>query len=49
MALLFISTLLVGVPSIFGKEIAFRREQYIVSEDFNQDLGGESAPLLEDA
>jgi hypothetical protein len=41
MATLFVTTLVVAVPGIFGKELSFRRET-IVSED------RERAPLLDD-
>jgi len=43
MAVLFVSTLLISVPGIFGKEISFRREGAIVPPD------QERAPLLDDA
>jgi len=42
MATLFVFTLLIAVPGIFGKEISIRRDQSIVSAD------QERAPLLED-
>jgi len=41
MAVLFVSTLVIAVPGIFGKEVGFRRET-VVSED------RERAPLLDD-
>jgi hypothetical protein len=41
MATLFLCTLVIAIPGIFGKEISFRRET-IVAED------RERAPLLED-
>jgi hypothetical protein len=43
MATLFVTTLLIAVPGIFGKEISFRREQNVVPSD------QERAPLLDDA
>jgi len=43
MATLFVTTLLIAVPGIFGKEISFRREQDVVPAD------QERAPLLDDA
>lgn len=43
MAVLFLSTLAIGVPGIFGKEISFRREGAVVPED------QERAPLLDDS
>jgi hypothetical protein len=42
MATLFVTTLLIAVPGIFGKEISFRREQDVVPSD------QERAPLLDD-
>jgi len=42
MAVLFIATLAIGVPGIFGKEFSFRREGQVVPAD------QERAPLLED-
>jgi hypothetical protein len=41
MATLFLCTLVVAIPGIFGKEISFRRE-HVVADD------RERAPLLED-
>jgi hypothetical protein len=41
MATLFLCTLVIAIPGIFGKEISFRREP-IVADD------RERAPLLED-
>ncbi|TVY58287.1 hypothetical protein LSUE1_G008331 [Lachnellula suecica] len=43
MGLLFVSTLVIAVPGIFGKEVSFRREGAIVPAD------QERAPLLDDA
>ncbi|KAH9206011.1 hypothetical protein DL95DRAFT_79297 [Leptodontidium sp. 2 PMI_412] len=42
MATLFVATLLIAIPGIFGKEISFRRDQSVVSAD------QERAPLLDD-
>jgi len=42
MATLFLATLIIAIPGIFGKEISFRRDTQIVSED------RERAPLLDD-
>ena len=42
MAVLFVATLAIGVPGIFGKELSFRREGQVVPAD------QERAPLLED-
>jgi hypothetical protein len=42
MATLFLLTLVVAVPGIFGKEISFRRDAAVVSAD------QERAPLLDD-
>lgn len=42
MATLFVATLLIAVPGIFGKEISFRRDTGVVSAD------QERAPLLDD-
>ncbi len=42
MATLFVATLLIGVPVIFGKEISFRRDTAVVPVD------QERAPLLDD-
>jgi len=42
MATLFLATLVIAVPGIFGKEISFRRDVVIVDEE------RERAPLLED-
>lgn len=42
MGTLFLATLIVAVPGIFGKEISFRRETPFASED------QERAPLLDD-
>jgi hypothetical protein len=42
MATLFICTLIIAIPGIFGKEISFRRDVGVVSAD------AERAPLLED-
>lgn len=42
MATLFVLTLLIAIPGIFGREIGFRREVVVISED------RERAPLLED-
>lgn len=42
MGTLFLATLIVAVPGIFGKEISFRRETPLASED------QERAPLLDD-
>jgi len=41
MATLFLCTLVIAIPGIFGKEIRFRRE-HVVARDH------ETAPLLED-
>lgn len=41
-ATLFVATLLIAIPGIFGKEFSFRREGAIVDED------RERAPLLDD-
>lgn len=43
MAILFLSTLVIAVPGIFGKEFSFRREGSVVPAD------QERAPLLDDA
>jgi hypothetical protein len=43
MGVLFIATLGIAIPGIFGKEFSFRREQNVVSAD------QERAPLLDDA
>lgn len=43
MGVLFLSTLAIAIPGIFGKEISFRREGAVVPED------QERAPLLDDA
>jgi len=43
MGVLFLSTLAIAVPGIFGKEISFRREGAVVPPD------QERAPLLDDA
>ncbi|KAH8679045.1 hypothetical protein BGZ60DRAFT_525774 [Tricladium varicosporioides] len=43
MAVLFLCTLVIGVPGIFGKEVTFRREGAVVPED------QERAPLLDDS
>jgi hypothetical protein len=42
MGLLFILTLLVGIPSMFGKELCLKRGQSVIPEI-------ESAPLLEES
>jgi len=42
MAVLFLATLVISIPGIFGKEFSFRREGAIVNED------RERAPLLDD-
>jgi len=42
MAILFLATLVIAIPGIFGKEISFRRDQNIVPAD------QERAPLLDD-
>jgi len=42
MALLFLATLVIAIPGIFGKEFSFRREQSVVPAD------QERAPLLDD-
>lgn len=42
MAILFLATLVIAIPGIFGKEISFRREGAVVPAD------QERAPLLED-
>jgi len=42
MAVLFLATLVIAVPGIFGKEISFRRETPVVDAD------QERAPLLDD-
>jgi hypothetical protein len=42
MATLFVSTLLISIPGIFGKEFSFRREGTVVPAD------QERAPLLDD-
>jgi len=42
MAILFLATLVIAIPGIFGKEISFRRDQSVVSAD------QERAPLLDD-
>jgi len=42
MATLFLATLVIAVPGIFGKEITFRREGQVVNAD------QERAPLLDD-
>ncbi len=43
MATLFLASLVVGIPGLFGKEISFRREQSLVPAD------QERAPLLQDS
>lgn len=43
MAVLFLATLVIGVPGIFGKEVGFRRDGAVVPAD------QERAPLLDDA
>jgi hypothetical protein len=43
MAVLFLASLAIGVPGIFGKEFSFRREGAIVPAD------QERAPLLQDS
>ncbi|KAL2066074.1 hypothetical protein VTL71DRAFT_2145 [Oculimacula yallundae] len=43
MATLFLATLVIAVPGIFGKEVSFTRDQHVVSAD------QERAPLLDDA
>ena len=43
MGVLFLATLVIGVPGIFGKEISFRREGQVVPAD------QERAPLLDNA
>lgn len=42
MATLFVCTLLIAIPGIFGKEVSFRRETGVASAD------AERAPLLDD-
>jgi hypothetical protein len=42
MGTLFLCTLVVAVPGIFGKEISFRRDTTVVADD------RERAPLLDD-
>jgi len=42
MAVLFLATLLIAVPGIFGKEVSFRRDTPVVDAD------RERAPLLDD-
>jgi hypothetical protein len=42
MGILFLATLVIAVPGIFGKEFTFRREGAVVPAD------QERAPLLED-
>ena len=42
MGTLFIATLVIAIPGIFGKELSFRRGGDVVSED------RERQPLLED-
>jgi hypothetical protein len=42
MGTLFLATLVIALPGIFGKEISFRRHTPLASED------RERAPLLED-
>jgi len=42
MAVLFLATLVIAIPGIFGKEISFRREGAVVPAD------QERAPLLDD-
>jgi hypothetical protein len=42
MAILFLATLVIAIPGIFGKEVSFRRDQNVVSAD------QERAPLLDD-
>jgi len=42
MAILFLATLVIAIPGIFGKEFSFRREGNVVSAD------QERAPLLDD-
>jgi len=42
MAVLFLATLVIAIPGIFGKEVGFRREGAVVSAD------QERAPLLDD-
>jgi len=43
MGVLFLATLGIAIPGIFGKEISFRREGAVVPPD------QERAPLLDDA
>ena len=43
MGILFLATLVIGVPGIFGKELSFRRDGDVVPAD------QERAPLLDDA
>jgi len=43
MAVLFLASLAIGIPGLFGKEISFRREQSVVPAD------QERAPLLQDS
>jgi hypothetical protein len=43
MGVLFIATLGIALPGVFGKEFTFRREQNVVPAD------QERAPLLDDA
>jgi hypothetical protein len=42
MAVLFLATLVIAVPGIFGKDLSFRREGAVVPAD------QERAPLLDD-
>ena len=42
MGILFIATLLIAIPGVFGKEFSFRREGLVVPTD------QERAPLLDD-
>lgn len=42
MGVLFISTLLIAIPGVFGKEFSLRRDQSVVPAD------AERAPLLDD-
>ena len=42
MAVLFLATLVIAVPGIFGKEVSFRRDGAVVPTD------QERAPLLDD-
>jgi hypothetical protein len=43
MGILFVATLGIAIPGIFGKELSFRREQSVVPAD------QERAPLLDDS